>query len=401
MPVEFIGLIATRPGSEASSLTPGPVVDRDYTRRFAVAHEDAGFDRVLIGYSSGSVDNLQVAAYAAAHTERLGYLVAHRPGVVFPTVAARYFASLDHFSAGRVAIHIITGGSDAEQRRDGDYLSKDERYARTDEYLEIVRRTWTATEPFSHRGRYYQLEDQLAGVLPVQQPHPPIYFGGSSEAAYRVGGRHADVFALWGEPLAETAQQIAAVNAAAAAAGRDTPPRISVSFRPILGATEELAWERAHQILASTRANVGKAARYFKEFRGFTGNRDAPQNVGSQRLLAAAAKGELHDRALWTPLAAAVGGGGNSTALVGTPETVAAALLDYVDIGVTTLLIRGYDPLDDAIDYGRHLLPLVRAEVARRDRGEAAQRDDVAPVPAALAAAATSAGGGTPDTTEL
>ena len=89
-----------------------------------------------------------------------------------------------------------------------------------------------------------------------------------------------------------------------------------------------------------------------------------PQNRGSQRLLAAAAKGELHDRALWTPLAAATGAAGNSTALVGTPETVAQALLDYVDIGVTTLLIRGYDPYDDAIDYGRHLLPLVREEVA-------------------------------------
>ncbi|TCJ31427.1 LLM class flavin-dependent oxidoreductase [Parafrankia sp. BMG5.11] len=387
MPVEFIGLIATRPGSEASGFTGGPLVDRDFTRRFAVAHEDAGFDRVLIGYSSGSVDNLQVAAYAAAHTERLGYLVAHRPGVVFPTVAARYFASLDNFSAGRVAIHIITGGSDAEQRRDGGYLDKDERYDRTDEYLEVVRRTWTATEPFSHHGRYYQLEDHLSAVPPVQKPHLPIYFGGSSAAAYRVGGKHADVFALWGEPLAETAQQIASVNAAAAAAGRTTPPRISVSFRPILGATEELAWERAHRILAPTRENVSKAAEYFKEFRGFSGNRDAPQNVGSQRLLAAAAKGELHDRALWTPLAAAIGGGGNSTALVGTPETVAAALLDYVDIGVTTLLIRGYDPYDDAIDYGRHLIPLVREEIARCDRGEAARRDDVAPVPAALAAA--------------
>ena len=94
---------------------------------------------------------------------------------------------------------------------------------------------------------------------------------------------------------------------------------------------------------------------------------DKPENVGSQRLLAAAAKGELHDRALWTPLAAATGAGGNSTALGGTPETVAQALLDYVDIGVTTLLIRGYDPYDDAVDYGRHVLPLVRAEVARRD----------------------------------
>ena len=95
-----------------------------------------------------------------------------------------------------------------------------------------------------------------------------------------------------------------------------------------------------------------------------------PENRGSQRLLEAAAKGELHDRALWMPLASATGAGGNSTALVGTPDTVAQALLDYVDIGATTLLIRGYDPYDDAIDYGRHLLPLVRAEVARRDRQE-------------------------------
>ena len=93
----------------------------------------------------------------------------------------------------------------------------------------------------------------------------------------------------------------------------------------------------------------------------------APQNTGSQRLLAAAAKGDLHDRALWTPLAAATGAAGNSSALVGTPETVAQALLDYVDIGVTTLLIRGYDPYDDAIDYGRYLIPVVRDEVRRRD----------------------------------
>jgi alkanesulfonate monooxygenase len=57
---------------------------------------------------------------------------------------------------------------------------------------------------------------------------------------------------------------------------------------------------------------------------------------------------------------------------VGTPDTVAQALLDYVDIGATTLLIRGYDPYDDAIDYGRHLLPLVRQEVARRDAEKAA-----------------------------
>ena len=199
-------------------------------------------------------------------------------------------------------------------------------------------------------------------MRPFRAPRIPIYFGGSSPAALRVGGKHADVFALWGEPLAETAEQIAAVHDAADRAGRATPPRISVSFRPILGATEEAAWARAYDIRDRIAGFDGGAG-------SFTGTRmhdRAPANVGSQRLLAAAERGERHDRALWTATAAATGAAGNSTALVGTPETVAAALLDYVDLGVTTLLLRGYDPIDDAIAYGRDLLPLVRAELARR-----------------------------------
>lgn len=367
MPVEFIGMIGTR---DVSEIRPpaGPVVDPDYTLRFARAHEEAGFDRILIGYGSGSPDGTQVAAYVAAHTERLGLLVAHRPGFVAPTLAARTFATLDSFSGGRTAVHIITGGHDAEQRRDGDYLGKDDRYARTDEYLDILKAAWTGREALSHEGRFYKFEDFLAEVRPATAPRVPLYFGGSSPAAYRVGGKHADVFALWGEPLKETAEQIASVRAAAQAAGRTEPPRISVSFRPVLGRTDEEAWERAHRVL-DTIASRGAAG-------SFVGSRrppipvgpDArPQNTGSQRLLAAAARADVHDRALWTATAKATGAAGNSTALVGSPETVARALLDYVDIGVTTLLIRGYDPLDDVVDYGRELLPLVRAEVARRD----------------------------------
>jgi alkanesulfonate monooxygenase len=365
MPVEFIGMIGTRDESE-TRLTQGPIIDRGYVRRFARAHEDAGFDRVLIGYSSSRPDGTQVAAYAAAHTERLSFLVAHRPGFVAPTLAARTFATLDQFTGGRIAVHIITGGSDAEQRRDGDYLSKDERYARTDEYLDIVKQAWTSDGPFSYDGSHYKVADFYSEVRSPQEPRIKLYFGGSSEAAYRVGGKHADTYALWGEPLAETKEQIDSVRAAAKAAGRTDIPGISVSFRPILGPTEELAWERAHQILATTRENAETfRSRRRRDFAVVGGAQ--PQNAGSQRLLAAAAKGELHDRALWTPLAAATGAAGNSTALVGTPETVAQALLDYVDIGVTTILIRGYDPYDDAIDYGRYLLPLVREEVGRRE----------------------------------
>jgi len=361
MPVELIGLIATQEASETHA-SDGPLVDRDYVRRFARAHEESDFDRVLIGYSSASPDNLQVAAYAAAHTERLQYLVAHRPGVVQPTVAARAFATLDQFSHGRIALHTITGGFDAEQRRDGDYLPKPDRYARTREYLQILKRAWTEDEPFSHEGRFYRFEDYAAQVKPFQQPRIPLYFGGSSDDAYAVGAAEADVYALFAQPLADIAEEIERIRAAAQAAGRDEPPRISVSFRPILGATEDEAWERAHRILADTKERGGTP---IKGWRGFG---DGAATAGSQRQLDAAARGERHDRALWTSLAAATGALGNSTALVGTAETVAEALLDYVDLGVGTLLIRGYDPFDDAVDYGRELIPRVRAGVAEREQ---------------------------------
>jgi alkanesulfonate monooxygenase len=361
--VELLGMIGT---ADASEIRPGDgrVVDPDYTARFAKAHEDGGFDRVLIGYGSGWAEGTQVAAYAAAHTERLGLLVAHRPGVVHPTLAARTFTTLDQFSGGRVALNIVTGGTDAEQRREGDYLSKEERYARTDEYLTILRAAWDTPGPHSFDGTYYRFEDFTPHVKPVDGRHIDLFFGGSSPAAYVVGSKHADTFMLWGEPLAETAGQIATVEENALAAGRPRRPRISVSFRPILGRTDAEAWERAHAILDTINGRVGEQ---FKSKHSQLHPKDrTPENAGSQRLLAVAEKGELHDRCLWTPTAQAVGGGGNSTALVGSPETVAAAILDYVEIGVNTVLIRGYDPLQDAIDYGRDLLPLVRQELAHR-----------------------------------
>jgi alkanesulfonate monooxygenase len=282
---------------------------------------------------------------------------------VFPTVAARVFATLDQFTEGRIALHTITGGSDSEQRRDGDYLGKEDRYRRTQEYLQILKRAWTSEEPFSFAGEHYRFEDFVSHVRPYQQPRIPIYFGGSSPIAYQVGAAEADVYALFAQPLEQIAEEIDSVHAAARAAGREQPPRISVSFRPILAATDEAAWERAHQILGSTQERIASGT----AFRGWRRPRPGPASAGSERQLAAAAKGERYGKALWTSLAAATGAGGNSTALVGSPETVAQALLEYVDFGVSTLLIRGYDPYDDALAYGE-VIALVRQEVARRDR---------------------------------
>ncbi len=346
MAIEFIGMIGVRPeGADGAAVhVIGGEIDMGWVREFSQAHERADFDKVLVGYTSTSADGFLVSAYAAAHTERLGYLLAHRPGFVAPTLAARKAATLDQLSGGRLALHIITGGSDA-----------------ADEYLGLMRRVWTEARPFEHAGEFYRVTAAYSDVKPVQHPHIPLYFGGASEAAHRIGVRHCDVYMLWGEPLAAIRDRIASVRAAAVGVGREPgAPRFSVSLRPIIAPTEAQAWTKARTILEQVQTKQGQRTV------------PQPEAVGARRLVDFAQQAEVHDKRLWTPIAAAVGGQGNTTALVGTPEQVAEALLDYYDLGVTTLLIRGFDPLNDAIEYGRELIPLVRAEVARRERDRAA-----------------------------
>lgn len=369
MPIEFLGIAATNDGSETTPRS-GASFDREYTIRLGRAHEDFGWDRVLFAYGSGAPEPSAAAAWLLAHTETLQVLLAHRPNVSYPTFAAKTFATLDQIGQGRLTVHVITGGTDHEQQREGDFLTKDQRYSRTREFMQIVKKAWTSHEPFDWDGEHYRFADFVSDTFPVQQPRPDLSFGGSSEAAYAVGGAEADVFALWGEPLEETAKQIERVHAAARAAGRTELPRIQVAFRPIIAPTEELAWEKAHRTVArieSMRSGTGRAPLSISRPPA-----DGPENTGSQRLLEIAARGERFDRALWTPTAAASGGAGNSNALVGTPETVAAALLDYVDLGVDIISMRGYDLLGDAIDVGRYVIPLVREEVGKRDAAVAA-----------------------------
>jgi len=354
MSVEFIGYIATRESSEIIPAT-GPVIDLAHIEAVARVHDDGGFDRALVAFHSTSPESILIAAHAASVTRKLNVMIAHRPGFTQPTLAARQFATLDQLTRGRVAVHIITGGDDAEQRQDGDFLGKEERYERTDEYLEVVRKVWTSEKPFDHHGKYYRFERAFSTVKSWQTPHIPVYFGGASDAAIAVAGKHADIYALWGETHSQVRDLIGRVRAAAAKHGRS--PRFSLSLRPILAETEEKAWVRADEILDRAKALLDK-----------TGFRRAstPVNSGSLRLLEAAAQGVRLDKRLWTGVAALTGARGNSTALVGTPEQVADALMDYYDLGVTTFLIRGFDPLKDAVEYGRSLLPATRRLIAAR-----------------------------------
>jgi alkanesulfonate monooxygenase len=265
--------------------------------------------------------------------------------------------TLDHFTGGRVSLNIVTGGSDADLARDGDRSLKDDRYRRTDEFLDIMRAVFTSDTPFDYEGEFYQVKNAFSDVKPLQRPSIPIYFGGASGPAVPVGAKHADVYMFWGEPVADIKERMAAVRAAAPP-GRF--PAFSLSVRPILGQTEAEAWDKAHAYLEQIVAHRGAPLS------------SAPA-AGSQRLLARAAEQDVFDDRLWMAIAAATGAGANTSALVGTPEQVADSLLRYYDAGVTSILIRGFEPLEDAREFGRELIPLVRDQVSRRERaGQAA-----------------------------
>ena len=398
MPVEFISATFPNASTELHPVFGAPPVDPEFIVRYSRVLDDYGYNYTLIPYGSASFDPFTIGATILAVTKQISVIIALRPNTMYPTVAAKALATLDRLGHGRVVVHFIAGGSDAEQAREGDFLDKSERYAREEEYIKILKRAWSSGDAFDWEGKYYTFKDFRLNVRPIAGKIP-ISVGGSSDDAYRVGGAEADIFGLWGEPLKETQEQIDKINAAAVAAGRTDRPRIWVTFRPILAETDELAWEKAHRTLDQLKANSAallaweaktKTAKEGKLNGDYSRPAEPPapapkeaapatetlavvkpaftepQNVGSQRLLAIAQRGAVQDRCLWYPTVTATNARGASTALVGSPETLVASILDYVDLGCDLISIRGYDNLNDAIDYGRYILPDVRSELAKR-----------------------------------
>jgi alkanesulfonate monooxygenase len=359
MSVEFIGFIGNNPQSETTPRT-GPLLDINHIETLSKAHENAGFDRALLAFHSTLPDCLQVGQHVAHVTERLNVFIAQRPGFTAPTLFARQFATLDHLTRGRISLNVITGGDSNELAQDGNTIDdKDERYARTKEFLDVVRAEWTSEKPFDYNGKYYQVKRGFSQLKPYQKNGIPVFIAGASDAAIEVAGHHADVFALWGETYEEVRNVLAKVKAACARTGRAVP-RFSLSFRPILADTEEKAWAKAEATLERAKAVQGQT--------GYAKKPGGPMNEGSKRLLALAAKGERLDKRLWTGMAALTDARGNSTSLVGTPQQVAESLAEYYDLGIDIFLIRGFDPLIDCIEYGRELIPLTKKLIAERSK---------------------------------
>src|SRR6202051_4445248 len=221
MPVRVVGMIGVAPPSgEATLHVLEGGLSPDYVTQFARAHDAAGFDLALVGHTSSSAEGFLVALHAAARTERLGYLIAHRPGFVAPTLMARKIATFDHLTGGRLAVHIITGKTDEEQQGDGDFSPKVDSSRGAAEYLELMKLAWSSTKPFDFTGEFYRVKGADSDVRPLQQPHPLLFFGGASDGALVMGARLCDVYAIYAEPLASTRERLAQLRSRAAAFGR-------------------------------------------------------------------------------------------------------------------------------------------------------------------------------------
>jgi alkanesulfonate monooxygenase len=367
MPIEITGIISHHFSNEETVLPP-KVFDRDVLRAHAVAHEQAGFDRVLVAQSSFWPDSMPLASYLAGVTERLGFMVAHRPGFVAPTMAARQFATLDHVSQGRAAIHIITAANDRETQCDGDFFTKEERYHRSREFVEILRRMWATKEPVSHDGRFYKFNESLPEIGPYERSSIPVYWAGGSPVAVQYAGECADTYAVGMESLANTKLLIDKIKASAATAGRDIGVQGTVRY--ILGRTEAEAWDNAREVLRKFLANGeerlkltgnswfqpgGRTEAEFSNAAGISNKDRFGALTGSDSVL---------DDCLW--VAPQREGIPMSPSLVGTPEQVANAIMRYYDMGMTGVLFRGFDLLGDAVEAGKELIP--RLKVAAFDR---------------------------------
>ena len=362
MPVRIVGMIGvTPPSGEASLHVIEGGLSTGYLTQFARAHDEAGFDLALVGYSSSSAEGFLVALHAANHTKQLGFLVAHRPGFVAPTLMARKIATFDHLTNGRLAVHIITGKTDEEQHGDGDFSPKVERYRRASEYLELMKLAWANDKPFDFEGEFYKVKGASSDVRPLQQPHPLLFFGGASDGALEMGAKLCNVYAIYAEPLASTRERIAGFRRQAAAFGRSMG--FNVSLRPIIAATEDEAWDKAHRILAQMTGKKGWSRQE---------NAAGPVDNAGKRLMSFADQ-DIHDERLWMPIARVTGALGNTSCLVGTPEQVADAMLKYYMLGVDSFLIRGFDPLNDAVEFGRELIPRIKAGAIEIDRRRAAE----------------------------
>ncbi len=363
----------------------------EYLQQVAVAADSLGYEGVLIPTGRSCEDPWVIASSLIAVTKRLKFLVAVRPGLHQPALAARMAATFDRLSGGRLLINLVTGGDQAELEGDGVFLDHATRYEQSAEFIHI----WREILARSHRGESLDFDGKHLSVKgakllfpPLQQPHPPVYFGGSSEAAHELAAQHVESYLTWGEPPAEVAKKVADVRARAAKVRPPTlgtgvsslPPegagdglgrpgavagrtvKFGIRLHVIVRETEAQAWAAAEELISHVDDDtVARAQAVFARM----------DSVGQRRMAALHAKGVKRSRAeleispnLWAGVGLVRGGAG--TALVGDPHTVAARIEEYAALGLDTFVLSGYPHLEEAYRFAELVLPLLPVGVREK-----------------------------------
>ncbi len=342
------------------------VIDHNYLKQVAQAADSLGYEGVLIPTGRSCEDPWVVAASLLPVTTRLKFLVAVRPGLHQPALAARMAATFDRLSGGRLLINLVTGGDKAELEGDGVYLDHATRYEQSAEFIRI----WREIITNSHEGKSYDFEGKHLSVTgakllypSLQKPHPPVYFGGSSAAAHDLAAEQVETYLTWGEPPAEVAKKIADVRARAAKHNRTV--KFGIRLHVIVRETEAEAWAAADALISRLDDHtVATAQSAFAKM----------DSEGQRRMAALHAGGTKRSRAdleispnLWAGVGLARSGAG--TALVGDPHTVAARIKEYADLGLDTFVLSGYPHLEEAYRFAELVFPLLPIELQNKLTG--------------------------------
>ena len=339
----------------------------DYMRQIAVTSETLGYDGLLIPTGASCLDPWVVAASLVPVTRRIKLLVALRTSLGGPGPSARQAATLDQALNGRLLLNVVPGGDATELEADGVFLKHDERYEAADEYLTIWRKLLQG-ETVNYEGKHFRIRNGQLFHLAIQQPYPPLYFGGSSPAAHDLAAKHVDAYLTWGEPPAAVKQKIEDVRERAAKQGRTV--RFGVRLHAIVRETTAEAWADAERLISKlTDEDIARAQQNYAKM----------DSVGQQRM--AALHGGRRDKLeiapnLWAGVGLVRGGAG--TSLVGDAATVAERLQEYADLGVDTFVLSGYPHLEEAIRFAELVFPLLgKNAVTLRDRAQTGGAFDI------------------------
>jgi alkanesulfonate monooxygenase len=341
-----------KPGAAAVERSP----DIEYMAQIARSVEQLGFDGVLTPTGVWCEDAWLVTAALTRDTERLKYIVAFRPGLTSPTLAAHMASTYQRLSRGRLLLNVVTGGHPDELRRFGDFESHDDRYVRCDEFLAVVRGAWEA-DPFYFEGKYYQVEG--ATVFEPPDPQPDIYFGGSSPAAAQVAAMRADVYLTWGEPVEQVAEKIAWVRKTAESAGREL--RFGIRMHVIARDNADDAWAEASRLLSMVSEDDLQTTERAMALSDSVGQQRQQKLVAQYR-----DSGDPQDLEIYPALWAGIGlvRGGAGTAMVGSHDQVADLIEEYAAVGISEFILSGWPHLEEAYWFGEGVLP----ELRRRGR---------------------------------